>query len=79
MRKGDLKGENKPFSIVFYTLNLEKNTGGERKELFNCRIIPQPHNMYKNDTIGIRSEGAEHDYAVHVRLIKEINGEKIKW
>lgn len=72
-------GQNKPFSIVFYTLNLSKNTGGERKELKNCVLVPQAHNMYENDTIGIRSEGAEHDVCVHVRLIVEVNGERIKW
>lgn len=79
MRKGDAKKENRPFAVTFYTLDVKKKTGGERKDLSRCRIVPQSHNMRDNDTIGIRSEGAAHDYAVHVRLITHVNGHRIKW
>lgn len=79
MRKSDQKAENIPFSISFFTYDRKTRQGGKRIDLEKCRIVPLAHNMRENDTIGIRAEGAEHDYTVHVRLITHVNGERVTW
>ncbi len=79
MRKSDPKGENTPFSVTFYTYDRKTRKGGRRMDMQSCRIVPTSHDMKQNDTIGIRAEGAAHDYTVHVRLITHVNNIRVTW
>ena len=69
-----------PFSIKFVTFNKKKQSGGEIIEMPEAVKCGLAVNMMKNGLIGIRHpDNTNHPIPVHIRLITEVNGQKIFW
>lgn len=76
----DSKGDHKPFTISFFTANLEKETGGEHKVIHRGRIrkLPKKHLGRIKHLICVDDIDSEsHPITIHVPLIDEVNGRKM--
>jgi len=75
----DGKGDYKPFSITFFSANIEKGTGGERKTIHRGRTRRiTKHSGRKKFLICVQDIDSDtHPVTIHVPLIDEVNGRKM--
>jgi len=77
--KKDFRDGNGNFSIVFLTANRDKRTGGELIHLQNANRCGLPPTCKGHEMRGIKDNVTEKKYAVHNRLIFQLNNEDIFW
>lgn len=76
----DKLGDYVPFSITFYTANLEKKTGGKRRTIHRAktRALPRSFNGRKKFLLCVQEVGSDsHPITIHTPLIDEVNGRKM--
>ena len=77
--KRDFRDHNGDFKIKFMTCHRAKKTGGEFIELESACKMGLPPNCKGHEMRGIKDMLTGKKYAVHNRLIYEINGQKVYW
>lgn len=75
----DYRDGNGSFCILFMTLDVNRNTGGEMIELTNACKCGLPPNCKGHDMRGIKDMETGKPYAVHNRLIFQYNKQNIYW
>ncbi len=67
----------RPFSLKFVSLDINRRSGGELIELPEAIRRGASHNMKQNDTIAVKAVGRKaHPYTAHNLLILEVNGQE---
>lgn len=75
----DFRDVDKCFSIVFLTCHREKKTGGELIKLEDANKCGLPPNCKGHEMRGIKDNITGKRYAVHNRLIFQLDGQEIYW
>lgn len=76
----DKLGDFVPFSITYYTANLSKGTGGDRRTIHRARLrrLPERHEGRKKQMLCVKDIDSDaHPVSLHVPLIDEVNGRKM--
>ncbi|MBC7416642.1 MAG: hypothetical protein H7325_00620, partial [Pedobacter sp.] len=77
--KKDYRDGNGCFSILFMTLDTNRNTGGELIELRNAAKCALPPNCKAHEMRGIKDLDTGKPYPVHNRLIFKFDNKPIYW
>lgn len=67
------------FKVAFLKCNRHKKTGGQWVILDNACSCGLPPNCNGHEMVGIRDMQSGKEYAVHNRLIFELNEQEIYW
>jgi hypothetical protein len=67
------------FSLVWYSADVRRNTGGERLELLTAVETGNSHNSWVNQTITVKNLNGDRHYTIHIYLIKRLNGKLVVW
>jgi hypothetical protein len=79
IRKHDYRDGRGEFSIVFMTCNRDKRDGGELIKLTRACMMGLPPNCKGHEMVGIKCMETGKKYAVHNRLIFQLNEQEIFW
>jgi hypothetical protein len=75
----DYRDGKGPFKIVFLTCHREKKEGGELIVLDKACGMGLPPNCKGHEMRGVKCMDTGKKYAVHNRLIFQINGQEVYW
>lgn len=75
----DYRDGNGTFQILFLKANREEKTGGQWVNLQKACAAGLPPNCKGHEMIGIKCMGTGKRYAVHIRLIFQLNKIDIYW
>jgi len=79
IRHKDFRDNNGHFQVMFLTCNRTEQTGGELIDLPEASGCGIPPNCKDHEMIGIRCNQTGKRYAVHNRLIFQLNNQDIFW
>jgi hypothetical protein len=79
IRQHDYRDGNGSFGVVFLTCNRTDRTGGELIELTEACGCGLPPTCKDHDMIGIKDMQTGKPYAVHNKLLFQINKQEIYW
>jgi hypothetical protein len=79
MRKRDYRDGNGTFAATFLKCNRHEKSGGDLVFVDEACCMGLPPNCDGHEMIGIRDMQTGKKYAVHNRLLFQLNNEEIYW